>query len=807
MPGVALPPALLYRRCDPAQLVIREPGKQAEPAGLVGQERAVEAVGFAINIRKKGFNLVVLGPAGTGRHTLVKELLEERAKTEPTPSDWCYVNNFTNPQRPRKLRLPPGRAQSLRQTMEKLVQELRVSLPAAFEREDYRSHRETLAQHFKQRHEEAFGGLQRRAEKKDIALVRTPTGLALVPMRNGEAIQEDAFEKMPSAEQEHIRQNISSLQVELEALVRNIPIWEGEHRKDVRKLNRDTAGAAVGYLLEEVRRGYLDLPQVLDYLHDVEHDIMENTDDFLAANRTDEEGPLAALASVNARTSSAFRRYRVNIMVDNGNRQGAPVIYEDRPTHQTLVGRIEHLAQFGALVTDFNLVISGALHRANGGYLVIDLERLLQGNFGYDSLKRALRSEEIRLESLEQLLSLASTATLEPEPIPLDVKVVLIGPASLYYLLLAHDSDIPELFKVVADFEDRVARTEETVSLYAQNITDIVKKEKLRPLNQMALARVIECASRQSDDAEKLSTRIQTLVDLLQEADCRAGMAGLDMISEAMVEEALAAQSRRADKIYRRILEEIGRKTIHVDMSGSCVGQINGLAVLPLGHLSFGHPCRITARVGLGRGDLVDIERQVDLGGALHSKGILILAGFLKGRYGRKARLSLDASLVFEQSYTGIDGDSASAAELFALLSALAELPIAQDFAVTGSVDQQGNIQAVGAVNEKIEGYFDACLAAGLTGKQGGLIPGANIKHLMLRRDVVQACEVGSFRVIPIETVDQGIAVLTGMPAGEADLAGKYPPDTVNHWISARLAAFTRLQNVEMGRSRSLDHG
>lgn len=790
--GQALPVDHLYRRCDPLSLDIKAIDEPALSPGLLGQERAIEAVQFAINMRKKGFNLFALGPSGTGKHTLVRELLEARAKTAPTPSDWCYVNNFTDPHRPKRLQLPPGRAQSLRQTMEKLVEELQISLPAAFERDEYRNHRDILEQQFKKRHEEAFGGLSQRAEKKDIDLIRTPLGLALAPTRNGEVIPQDDFKKLPVAEQESIQADMDAFQAELEGLLRHVPEWEREHRQAIRKLNQDTTAAAVGYLLEEVRRGYADLPDVLGYFHDVERDIMENAEDFLASGRPAAGNQTDLGRVMSAQNGTSFRRYRVNVMVDNSHQQGAPVIYEDHPTHQTLVGRIEHQAQFGALVTDFNLLVSGALHRANGGYLVMDAERLLVGSFGYDSLKRALRSEEIRLESLEQLLSLASTVSLEPEPIPLEVKVVLIGPARFYYLLLEHDPDFQQLFKVAADFEDRVDRTAETIQHYAQIIAHIAQKEQLRPHDRAAVVRLVEEASRQSADAEKLSTRVRRLVDLMQEADCRAGLADRTTVTVEDIQGALEAQNRRSDKIYRRIQEEIARKTIHIETTGSCVGQVNGLAVISLGQVSFGFPSRISARVGVGRGDVVDIEREVDLGGALHSKGILILSGFLKGRFGRNSPLSLDASLVLEQSYGGVDGDSASSAELYALLSALAEIPICQDFAVTGSVDQHGRVQAIGGVNEKIEGFFDACQKRGLTGRQGVLIPAANVKHLMLRQDVVQACAAGRFQVIPIETIDQGIAVLTGVPAGEPDISGRYPRDTLNHWVASRLAAFAQ---------------
>jgi len=778
----------LFRPCDPSELRFETVTDLPDPPGLVGQDRAVEAVEFSIGIRRKGFNLFVLGPSGTGKHTLVQDFLKRRAVTEPTPSDWCYVNNFGDEHRPRRLTLPPGRARPLSASMDKLIADLRTSLPAAFEREDYRTRREALEQQFKKRHEDAFGDLQHRAEERNIALIRTPLGLALAPMQDGEVLNPDAFKRLDEATRDRIKDEIERFQSELEAIVHQIPDWEREHREEVRKLNRDTTALTVRRPLDELRKSYTDLPDVLDYLAAVERDILENAEEFLQPAHPEGEAalPLAQLIV----EMPAFRRYRVNVMVDRSGMQGAPVVFEDHPTHQTLVGRIEHMARFGALVTDFNLLVPGALHRANGGYLVLDAEQLLRGSFGYDSLKRALRSGEIRIASLEQLLSLSSTVALEPEPIPLDVKVVLIGAPIFYYLLAELDSEFKELFKVAADFNESVDRSPQTSNLYARIIAAAVRREKLRLFDRGGVARAIEHCARLSGDAEKLSAQMRNLIDLLQEADYVAATAHKDVVGATEVQAAIDAQNRRADRVYRRLQEDIKRDTVRIETSGARVGQINGLAVLSLGGFSFGNPTRITARVRLGHGEVIDIEREVALGGPLHSKGVLILSGFLGGRFGKTRPLSLTASLVFEQSYGGIDGDSASSAELYALLSALADAPIRQNFAVTGSVDQHGRVQAIGGVNEKIEGFFDVCHGRGLDGRHGVLIPAANVKNLMLRRDVVEAGAAGRFHVIPVETIDQGIEILAGVPAGEPDVTGGYPEGTINQRIAVRLAAF-----------------
>ena len=780
--GEPLPAVSLRRRSAPEELPFRLSSELADAPAMIGQERAAEAIAFALRMRRKGYNVYALGPAGTGRHQLVDDLLRRRAAAESTPPDWCYVNNFADPQKPHCLDLPAGQGTSLAASMKHLIDELRVALPAAFERDEYRARREVLEQQFKSRSEEAFGALQQRADANGIALIRTPMGLAVAPKRDGKVMNPEDFEKLSEEERNRIQHDLEEAQTGLEAVMRQVPEWEREHREAVRELNREVTGYAVARLIADLRGSYADLPDVIEYLDAVERDIKENVDDFLPQQQPPTlptGGPPLSATALAQVEDMRFRRYQVNVVVDNSGRQGAPVIYEDNPTYQNLVGRVEYLARFGALTTDFNLILAGALHRANGGYLVLDAERLIAGGFGWPALKRALQSGELRIESIEQALSLVSTVTLQPEPIPIDVKVVLVGSPLLYYLLSAHDDDFAELFKIAADFDDRVERTGDATLLYARVIATIVRREHLRAFDRDAVARVIERAARLVEDADRLSTSMRAIFELLQEADQLAADAGKEVVGAAEVQGAIDAQIRRSDRIYRRMQEEIGRRTIRIETDGEVTGQINGLSVISLGAVMFGNPTRITAQVRMGRGEVVDIEREVQLGGPLHSKGVLILSGFLGGRFGADRPLSLHASLVFEQSYGGVDGDSASAAELFALLSALSEVPIRQSFAVTGSVDQHGMIQAIGGVNEKIEGFFDICKAAGLTGKQGCIIPASNVKHLMLREDVVAAAEEGRFRVIPMETIDQGFELLTGVPI-----------ETTNRKIAARLDEF-----------------
>jgi lon-related putative ATP-dependent protease len=781
--------AALYQRCDPMQFSFETTADLEDLAGVIGQARAVEAVRFGIGISRQGYNLFALGPEGTGKYSVVRRYLERQAVAQPPPSDWCYVNNFAEAYKPHALWLPAGGGSRLRRDMERLVEELRTAIPATFESENYRRRRQDIEEEFRERQDRVLTEIQRRAQERGLALIRTPMGLAFAPTRGDEVIRPEEFQKLPLPEQERAQADVSALQEELQKSLSQMPQWDRERRAKVKELNQEVGMFAVGHLIEELRRTYLDLPTVLGYLTSVQQDVIDNLDEFLGITDTPPAAPAEASPPRPPVTASFFRRYRVNVVVDHSGAIGAPVIYEDNPAVQNLVGRIEHMAQMGTLVTDFNLIKAGALYRANGGYLILDARKVLLQPFAWEELKRALRSREIRIEVLGQTLSLISTVSLEPEPIPLDVKVILLGERMLYYALYEADPDFGELFKVAADFEDQMARTADNHLLYARMIGTIARQEGIRPLDRAAVARVIEQSARLAGDADKLSTHVHSVADLLREADYWAGEAQHPVIDAPDVQHAIDAQIRRLDRVRERIQEEIQRGTILIDTQGTAVGQVNGLSVLSMGQFAFGRPSRITARVRLGRGEVVDIEREVALGGPIHSKGVLILSAYLGARYASDRPLSLSASLVFEQSYSGVEGDSASSAELYALLSALADLPVKQGLAVTGSVNQRGQVQAIGGVNEKIEGFFDICRAQGLTGEQGVLIPASNVKHLMLRHDVVAAVAAGQFQVYAVETIDQGIEFLTGVPAGERDDTGEFPAGSVNQRVEARLIA------------------
>ncbi|HET7293784.1 MAG TPA: AAA family ATPase [Vicinamibacteria bacterium] len=784
-----LPAEQLYRRCDAAGLRFATTAELPDISEPVGQGRAVDAVRFGIRIRRYGYNIYALGPPGMGKHGLVRQFLETSASQVPTPSDWCYVHNFRDPRRPRALRLPAGRAEAFRLDMERLVEELRVAIPTALESDDYRARRKLIESQFGERSEQLFGTIERRAREQGIALVRTPVGVGLAPRReDGEVIEPDELERLPENERERLGAAMAELQEQLQEALAQLPREARRQREALRGLRREVTGFAVGHLIDELRAAYAGLPEVLEHLDAVQQDVVESTDDF-KAEAHDEPDVLAALLP-KRRAARPFRRYQVNVLVDHSRTQGAPVVYEDHPTHPNLVGRVEHLSEFGSLTTDFLLVRGGALHRASGGYLLLDARKLLMQPMAWDELKRALRSGQVRVESLGQALGLLATASVEPEPIPLDIKVVLVGDRLLYYLLADLDPDFLELFKVAADFEETLDRDAEGEALYARLLATLARRESLRPLEPGAVARVIEHGSRLASDSEKLSVHLESLADVLRQADHVASESGRERVERADVDTAIEAQVRRMSRVSDRMLEEIRRGTILIDTGGSRVGQVNGLSVVQLGGYLFGRPSRITARVRLGSGRVLDIEREVRLGGPIHSKGVLILSGFLGERYAAERPLSLHASLVFEQSYGGVEGDSASCAELVALLSAIAEAPVRQDLALTGSVNQQGEVQAVGGVTEKIEGFFDVCNAAGLSGEQGVLIPAANVKHLMLRRDVVEAVESGRFRVYAIRTVDEALELLTGLPAGARDGGGEFPEGSLNRRVEARLSGF-----------------
>ncbi|MEW8187205.1 MAG: ATP-binding protein [Candidatus Thiodiazotropha endolucinida] len=786
----ALTPEALCRHCDSDQFNFDTTDELEDLEGFIGQERATKSLHFGLGVEHKGYNLYALGPAGAGKSAMVRKFLKVLAAERPIPSDWCYVNNFSDARKPHAVSLPAGQGVMFKEEMEQLVIDLQEAIPLVFESDEYHTRRQAKEDRLEERQENAMAAMQKKAEEKHIALINTPTGFTLGPKQNDKILGPEQFHKLPEKEQEAIEKDVKALQEELRRTLHAIPQWQKEAREEISKLNREMTASAVHHLIDAVREKYRDIEAVIAYLDRVEDDVINNYQQFLPH---DERKPtLFGLPLSQQEEGPPWHyRYRVNLLLAHEANGGAPIVYEDLPGYNNLVGRIEHRAHLGALETDFTMIRPGALHRANGGYLILDALKLLFQPFAWETLKRVLQSSEIRIESLAQITSLISTQSLEPEPIPLQVKVVLLGERHIYYLLQALDPEFDELFKVAVDFDDDLVRDSHNEHHYGQLVATLARQHKLRPLDRYAVARVIDHSMRLADDNERLSSHMRSLTDLIQQADFWAGEQGHKLISRDDVQQAIEAQIHRADRVQRRLQDEVVRGTLMIATDGEVVGQINGLSVMLLGDQRFGHPNRITARARLGKGQVVDIEREVELGGPIHSKGVYILSGFIAGRYVPDYPLSLSASLVFEQSYGGVEGDSASSAELYALLSALSGLPIKQQFAVTGSVNQMGEVQAIGGVNEKIEGFFDICRTRGLSGHQGVLIPSANVKHLILREDVVQAVKADKFAVYPIENIDQGIALLTGIPAGTRDENGEFPEDSVNGRVEASLIRFS----------------
>lgn len=765
----------------------------SESKEVVGQDRALAAIEFGASMHHFAYNMFVMGSPDSGRHAVTLRLLEEQAVEGTTPPDWVYVHNFQNPHKPIAIELPTGKGVALKASMEGLIEDLQSSIPAIFESEEYRARRNAIQSDFEQKHEQQFEALRREAVEKGIVMMQTPHGFAFAPLRDGEVMSPEAFQQLTEEERLEIQNKTESLQKELQAIMQKLPGWEKARRDSIRDLSQEVAMYAIGHALEDVRAMFDPIPECSEYLNAVQADLLENVEFFIAPEETAGTMNPAAGGGMSPNRDN-LRRYAINVIVDHSDGPGAPVINEDSPTVPRLIGRSEHVAVFGALMTDFMLIKPGALHRANGGYLVIDALRVLTQPFAWDTLKRALRSQEIRIEAPAEAMGFISTMSLDPEPIPLQVRVVLVGERQHYYLLSQLDPDFPNLFKVAVDFSEDTELTPQTAHQYVSMIGTIISQQDLRPMAHDGVGFLLETSARIAEDAERITLLTGRIADLIREADYWAGRNDHAIIEADDVKQAILAQEHRADRIRHRAYESIKRNIMLIDTDGEKVGQVNGLSVLDLGNFRFGTPTRITARIGLGSGKVLDIEREVELGGPLHSKGVLILSGYLTAMFGSRIPLSLSASLVFEQSYSGVEGDSASSAELYALISAIAGVPLNQSLAVTGSVNQNGVVQAIGGVNEKIEGFFDVCKARGLTGRQGVLIPDSNVTHLMLRQEVVDAAADGKFHIYGVDSIEQGIELLTGLPAGSQDENGRYPKNSVFGKMAARLEELATLR-------------
>lgn len=775
----------LWNPCPPSLFAFESTEDLRGDVAIIGQERAVRAIDFGVAVGSFGFNIFALGYAGTGRSTTIRTFLGHYADKQPVPSDWVYVHNFTDPNQPHAIGLSPGLAVEFRRDMQELLDDLIRDIPRAFESEDYERRREEIVRALSERRNALFAQLEHKVNERGFTLLKTAMGVGVAPVLNGQVLTPEAYQRLDEATRADIEQRQGMLQSLMAETMRSIREVEKDTKRTLQDLDRQIADSVVSQLVAELRARYADHMELAQYLDQLHADIVDSVEGF----KSPDDQPEGFAAAMQANQREAWlRRYRVNVLVDQGLRSGAPVILEPNPTYGNLVGRIEHRSEFGTLVTDFTMIKAGALHRANGGYLIVEMRGLLANTLAWDALKRAIKNRQIRTEEIGAQTQLVSTVTLEPEPIPLDVKVVLIGDPETYYILHELDEDFGKLFKVQADFGTIFDRAPDTCQDYARFVAARCREESLLPFDRDAVARVVEYGSRLAADKQKLSARFGEIADLVRESSFWAAREGKSRTSRADVRRAVEERAFRASRNEDRMRELIRQGSIRVNVTGTQVGQVNGLSVFSLGNYAYGIPSRISVRTYSGKTGVVSIDREAKLSGRFHDKGLLTLTGYLGGKYALDRPMSLAASISFEQLYDEIEGDSASSAELYALLSSLSDAPLAQGLAVTGSVDQQGNVQPVGGINEKIEGFFDTCSQAGLTGSQGVLIPEANVRNLMLRTRVREAVQEGRFHIYPVRTVDQGLEILTGLQAGERYDQGGYPEGSLHRRVVSRLA-------------------
>lgn len=792
----------LRRVCAPTDLAFQSTDELDQLDEIIGQDRATRAIEFGLDIPSYGYNIYALGPAGAGKTTTIAQYLERKAAVRPVPNDWGYVNNFLRPDEPLALRLPPGGGRQLRDRFDALLNRLEEQLPKAFESENYDQHRKELVKELDLRRQNVSENMEAFARVRGFAIVQTPMGLLFAPLIGGKAATSEQFQQLPVEEQKAYEAKEPELRAEMEKTLRELKAINDEAAERLQNLDREIAAATIGPGFDDLERDYTEWGEVVDYLRAVREHISQHVDQYKSGASEGQDAGQNPAALLLGPPESLFEHYRINVVVDHQGEQGAPVVVETNPTYYNLIGRIEQEAQFGTLVTDYSLIKGGSLLRANGGYLVVDARALLRQPLAYEALKRSLRHQQVKIEELGAQFSLIATTSLSLEPIPLDVKVILIGDPFTYYLLYAYDDEFQKLFKVRADFASQMDWTAENMVKVARFIRTRCAEEDLPPFDPSGVAKVIEYSGRLVEDQRKLTTRFAHVADIVREAAYWAGSAAgkspaaAAFVTGEDVQRAIDERRYRSSLVEERVREAIVNDTIMIDVAGSKVGQVNGLAVLLLGDTMFGKPTRITAKTFLGQAGVVNIEREAKLSGKVHDKGMLILSGYLGGKYAQNKPLSLTATLAFEQSYDGVDGDSASSTEIYALLSALARLPLKQGIAVTGSVNQHGEIQAIGGATAKIEGFFDVCREKGLTGEQGVIIPAANALTLMLREDVVDAVAAGQFHIYPVSTVDEGIAILTGLPAGARAPDGRFPEGTVNRRVDDALSDLAvRLRN------------
>ncbi len=773
----------LFWRCDPNQFEFITTRDLPPLEGTIGQDRALTAIDFGLGIKGGGFNLFILGQPGTGRSSTIKKILKTRARTRTAPDDWCYVHDFGEGNCPEYIRLPVGMGQEFKKDVDRLVERLAEELPKLFEGKDYEEQKNQLATACQDKKNLLLEKLEKEANAKGFVLQRRVSGFVILPVRKGEPLTQEEYAALSDREKARLEEQGGKLQGRISETIRQLRRLDEELRDQTLAMEEQLLLEAIGHLFKGLEQKYRSFARILEHFENCKQDIVARIDELRP-----QKGLKIALAGLQTQPEEpSFSRYQVNLFIDNGTLQGAPVVYEANPTYFNVFGRVEHIIHMGGAVTNFQMIKPGAIHRANGGYLILDCREVLFNIFTYEALKRCIRNREVRIEDIAEQFRLIATVSLKPQPIPLDCKIVLIGTPLFYYLLYALDPDFRKYFKVKVDFDQMMANTWENAQQHALFIGAKCAEENLLHFDPGAVARTVEYSARLSGDQKHFSSSFIDIADLIREAAFFAERETLDRVMASHVELALEARVYRANRLEERLQELIDDGTLLIDTAGAVTGQVNGLSVHLLGDYSFGMPVRVTVRTFLGRGGVVNIEREAKLSGPIHDKGVLILNGFFGERYGRDKPLVLSASICFEQSYGGIEGDSASTTELYGLLSSLAELPIRQGIAVTGSVNQHGQVQPIGGVNEKIEGYYTVCRARGLSGEQGVIIPEGNRKSLMLKPEVVEAVRQGRFHIWAVTTVDQGVGILTGVPAGERQEDGSWTAGSVNARVDDRL--------------------
>lgn len=779
----------LYKCCDQNVFPFATTDEIPETVEIIGQARALRAIDFGLNlVDSMGFNIFVLGENGTGKLTTIKSLLAEKAAQEAVPPDWCYVYNFKDPDIPLAISLPPGSALIFHKDMQELIRILKVEIPKVFESKEYEKQKSRILEEFQKRQKELFADLEEEALAKGFSIRKTVGGLMIVPVKKGgEPLTEEEYESLEEGVKAKVDELGKLLQEKLNDIAREVRESEKRVKEMLSKLEREAALSAVGHYMEELKQKYQGNEKIGPYLGDVTDDILGHIEDFKVQ---EEQTPPLPFMKMQ-KPEPTFTRYMVNVVVNNQDTKGAPCVYESNPTFFNLIGRLEYKFQYGVATTDFSMIKGGSLHKANGGYIVINVLDLLRNMFSYDALKRAIHNREIKIEDIMEQYRLISTSTLRPEAIPLNVKVILMGTPYLYYLLYNLDEEYRELFKVKADFDNRMECTPETIQKYAAFVGHCCKKENLKPFDRSGVAKIVEYGSRLAGHQKKLSSKFSDVADVIRESNYWASKAGSAIVRVDHVEKAIEEKIYRTNRIEERLQELILEGTLIIDTEGTKIGQVNGLAVLDMGDYSFGKPSRITARTYAGKAGLINIERETKMSGRIHEKAVLIITHYLGSLYARRKSISFTASITFEQLYDMVEGDSATCAELYVILSSLSEVPLKQHIAVTGSMDQNGDVQPIGGVNEKIEGFFELCKMRGLDGTHGVVIPRKNVSNLMLKKEVVEAVRDGKFTIYPIDRVEEGLEIFTGMPAGRMTEDGTFPEGTINALVMKRLEEIT----------------